>query len=494
MNPFPRWARLPLFFAFSAMAFSTTAHASDTIVLRVQSAQRQYEFTAPENGIRRLIIPVDSRVDWLVTSGSERLAADNLVLGLPFIPGEQLRVDRKLTPDGGLTLEVIKTSAPTNQPSLAKTIGDHAERARLAEHAGLKPEDADKLSLPQLKLAEAISFDPANKADFAIPEAPAAAVLSQDSQLLRPTTPRETLTSVLGNFEDGKLKTGFALGITPYTQFRKRPISLRQYNDDGMKRFLTNLQISVAAKAGAEATATDPASPALFGLGLSGVFFDKSDSRLDAKFRESLNKLVEPIARDNLSLHEKIARGEALDGGEIADSYFEQYEAIATAAERARWNAPAMGFGYAMRLKSASGKVEDAKEDGGSVWLNLALPGFGAFDQNSQFLFSGNYRYHDTFTRNEVTGIEDSLNLGAQWRVGTANFNAYVEGFYSWHSPKNMPKTSEMTWEVGLERRLMEGLWLNLGYSNDDSLGGGKQVKTGLRYGFGKAAALSSDP
>lgn len=538
----------PVVLALSFVAANVLMRAEDVTLARVQLAQKQYELSARQDGVRRLETPAAAEILWEAADVSEKRSGDSLILTLPVGPNERLRIDSQPAPNGGLVVTVVRTTAanpppplatppppaapaapPANEPAPAVTPPAQPKKSakvdaaapvkgapansaakgatspepnapdlsQIAKELGLSDKDTALLNLTQIKLADEVNFDPANKADFAIPEAPAAAVLSQDSALLRPVTPRQTLTSVLGNFEDGKLKSGFALGFVPYTQFRARPVSLREYNTDRMSRFMTNLQVSLAAKTGADATATAPASPSTFGLGVSGVFFDHSDLRLDPQLREDLNDLVAPIADALSKLHEKIAKNEITeipDVGDLNKAYFDKYNAIKKAALKAHWNAAAMGFGYATRFKSVSGRLDDAKEDGGSAWLNLALPGVGIFAENSQFLFSANYRYHDAFTRNSVTGVEDSTNLGAQWRVGSSALNGYAQGFYHFRTPKGMAKISDTTWELGVEKRLTEGLWLNLGYSSDNHLTGGKQLKTGLRYGFGKAAAISPSP
>jgi hypothetical protein len=163
-------------------------------------------------------------------------------------------------------------------------------------------------------------------------------------------------------------------------------------------------------------------------------------------------------------------------------------------AQAASWNAAAMGFGYAVRFKSATGKINDAKESGGGAWLNYSHPGFGAWESASQLLFSSSYRYHDDFTSNGVTGKQDTFNTGAQVRLGASDHNYYAQWFYKWKRPKGTAATHASPVEIGAEFKLSNGLWINLGWSNDKDLGGNSAFKTGIRYGFGDKAVLSPLP
>lgn len=347
----------------------------------------------------------------------------------------------------------------------------------------------DVISALEQVLPGPVQMDPLAKADFAIPESPGAAVLDETTQIVRPASPRQTVTSLLSNFgPGGTLKTGFSLAVTPYTMLRATPVTLREYNDSEWKRFLTRLQLSMAAKTG-EPPAGSTVSPALFGLGVSGVFFDNSDPRLDQPMLQKLSQLF-TTSWGSASDAAAIARGENVAVPSVSQAKLDAYKSITDAAQRARWNAAAAGFGYALRLKSATGNVQNVKTDGGGAWLNLSAPGFGSLASNSQFLFTASYRYHDDFLRDGVSGIEDSFNLAGQYRVGTADFDGFGQAAHHWRAPQNAAHFSDTTIELGLERKLVNGLWLSVSWTNDKSLGGNSAVKTGLRYGFGQGATL----
>lgn len=167
-----------------------------------------------------------------------------------------------------------------------------------------------------------------------------------------------------------------------------------------------------------------------------------------------------------------MARGETMTIPPVEQRKLDGYRQLVEAARKARWNAAAMGFGSAVRFKSASGKIEDAKEDGGGAWLNYSRPGFGSLKDHAQFLVTASYRYHDAFTRDGVSGVEDTFNAAAQFRVGTRDFNGFGQAVHHWRAPRRAAHTSDTTVELGLEKKLVDGLWLNVSWTNDKSLGG----------------------
>jgi hypothetical protein len=499
-----------------ALAAPLVVAAAEQDVVRVELVSRDYEIDLVAGTVT---VPASASVEWLQRGGSEKSSGDRIVLQLALAPGENLR--RRIEPKtgGGFTLTVAKfagtamATPAAAAPAPANTVASPAPPATTTIVRAAGGSSANTLAnasttpttvvrnttvLPnnvvdQIReaLPKSTVMDPAARADFAIPESPAAAVLDQSADILRPTTPRETVTSILSNFDkDGKLKAGFSVAITPYTIFRTQPVSLREYNDEDLTRFLTNLQLSAAAKAGTEASTTGgTATPSLLGLGVNAVIFDHSDPRRDKAMLKRLGEIFSTSGFEQPDI-EAIARGTLTQLPAVDAKRLEAYKEVTDAARRARWNRAAMGFGYAVRFVSASGKVQDAKEDGGAAWLNFSAPGFGSLSENSQFLGAATYRYHQAFKRNDVSGHEDSFNLGLQYRVGTRDFNGFIEAFHHWRSPKGGKKESDTSIEIGLEKKITESLWLNVAWTNDEATGSDSSIKTGLRYGFGQAAGL----
>jgi hypothetical protein len=524
MKPFPLLL-LATFFSVRTLAQSTSIEVAR---IKFPAGQEEFELSSAASGFQTITVTASaSDVLWVSPDASQKFAAGHLALRIPLAAGEVIVPAKpQATNDGATVFSFAKIIAPTSPvpstaittiPAVSTPVTSPAPVAiapavvttplaappRIAPATStvtstivpVTPDNPSLAAAVQQLLPGPVKLDPLAKADFTIPESPGAAVLDQTVQIVRPSSPRETMTSLLSNFDpSGALKTGFSIAITPYTLLRGKPVTLRDYDEKDWVRFMTNLQVSVAAKTGpAPAAGSTTGSPALFGVGLSAVLFDNSDPRRD---RAMLNKLKNlfPTAWGTQDDADAIARGGAFVVPPVSQSKLDAYREITAAARRARWNAAAMGFGYAVRLKSASGQIDRAHGDGGGAWLNASAPGFGALQDNSQFLFTGSYRYHDTFTRDGVSGLEDTFNLAAQYRVGTAQFNGFGQAVHHWRAPRIGVRTSDTTVEFGLERKLIDGLWLNLSWTNDKSLGGNSAIKTGLRYGFGQAATLGESP
>lgn len=331
--------------------------------------------------------------------------------------------------------------------------------------------------------AGAVKFDPVAMADYAIPASAAATVIGSSSTLTRPAAPREVVTGLLSDFDqDGRLQAGFSIAITPYTLLRKMPLTAEEYQQDPFKRFLANLQLSLAARTD-EGIVTGGEKAARFGGGLSMVLFDKGDLRLDNDF---LTKLMGKVAGHFTSDEVNESTGYAPTPPEILKAAGKFW-----ADEKARrWNAASAGFGVAPAFLSLSGKLSDAKDDGVMTWVNFALPGPGALEESTQFILGGNARFRQRVQVDSAWTRADVLDFGAQLRYGGAAGNFFAEGQYR-RRDGGAATTEKFVYEVGLERRLKDNVWLNLSWTNDDAIQGGQLIRTGLRYGFGEKAVNS---
>ena len=514
-------------------AIAGAAPATEVARIAFVTGEEAFELSPASGGDQTLTVAArTAEVQWVGSDIGQKFSNGQLALRIPVATGESIVPAKPLAIPGGGTLFVFtRTTAPSapaitgNPAAVASTAppvlpapGAAATPAPVAPRAVIAPAtsvvtstliapapispppaanppvagggaDPGLTAVVRQLLPAPEKLDPLSRADFAIPESPGAAVLDQSVQTLRPATPRETVTSLLSNFDPGgALKTGFSIAFTPYTMLRTKKVTLYDYNHSDWTRFFTSLQVSLAAKTGPTAAGAT-ATPALFGLGLSGVFFDGADPRRDSALLEKLAALF-PTTWGTQQDSEAIALNKLSVIPLVEQREVDAHRAITQAAQNARWNAAAMGFGYAVRLQSATGQLNDARDDGGGAWLNLSLPGVGSLAANSQFLFTGSYRYHDPFTRDGVSGIEDTLNLAAQYRVGARDFNGFAEAIHHWRAPRTGARVSDTTLELGVEKKMVDGLWLNVSWTNDQSLGGNSAIKTGLRYGFGDAATL----
>jgi hypothetical protein len=328
-----------------------------------------------------------------------------------------------------------------------------------------------------------INFDPVAKSDYAIPASTAATAIGSGDSLVRASAPREVVTSLLSDFDkDGKLLSGFSFAVTPYTLLRSNPLTADEYQKDVGKRFLANLQLSLAGRSD-DSVVTGGAKASRYSIGLSMVFFDQGDLRLD---KDLLAKIAD-------SLYRRHSDGEItgeVPSTPIPDSQFTAAKKLWDDKKAKKWNAASAGLGVAPAMLSLTGKLSDAKDDGVMVWTSLATPGPGSLADSGQLIFGGNGRFRQRTLKDGIWTRTDALDFGGQFRYGSEAYDFSLQGQYRRRTFANTPVADKFVYEFGFEHRLAQGLWLNLAWTNDDAVTGGKTIRSGLRYGFGDKAVL----
>lgn len=338
-----------------------------------------------------------------------------------------------------------------------------------------------------------VGFDPVAKSDYALPESTAATAIGGSNTLVRPSTPREVMASLLTNFDDGgKLQTGLSFAITPYTLLRRRPLSADDYERPG-ERFLANLQLSVAGRADS-AVVVNGQTAARYSAGISMVFFDEGDLRRD-------RSLLSGIAA---ALHQKVSRSvfEKKDGvlPAITPEKLAQARKQWDAATAKHWNAGSAAWGVAPAWLSFTGEIADARYDGLMGWSSLSLPGPGALADSTQFIFGGNGRFnqrvqHQNGATQPVEWTRATVvDYAAQLRYGAESFNFFVQGIYRRATFWNDRQRGKWVYEVGAETRIAKGVWINLAWNSADTVTGASTLHSGVRYGFGAKAVLAPRP
>jgi hypothetical protein len=338
-----------------------------------------------------------------------------------------------------------------------------------------------------------VGFDPVAKADYALPEPTAATAIGASNPLVRPSTPREVVTSLLTNFDkDGKLQAGLSFAITPYTLLRREPLTADLYERPG-ERFLANLQLSAAARPDSTVVVNGQTA-ARYSTGLSMVFFDDGDLRRD-------RGLLSGIAS---ALHQKVSTSdfETSNGmlAPIAPEKLAQAKKLWDDARAKHWNDASAAFGVAPAWLSFTGKLSDAQYDGLMTWSSLSLPGPGALSDSTQFILGGNGRFNQqVLHKNVITNANEwtrtkVIDYAAQLRYGSESFNFFVQGTYRRSTFWNDHHRGTFVYEIGAETRVATGVWINLAWSSADTVSGASTIRSGVRYGFGSKAVLAPPP
>lgn len=336
-----------------------------------------------------------------------------------------------------------------------------------------------------LGLPGPVSFDPHALADYPMPASPAAVAIGSTANIVRPSTPRAVVTSLLSDFdESGKLQSGFSFAFTPYTLLRKMPLSAVEYQTDGMKRFLANTQVSLAGRAD-PSVVTAGQTAARFGVGVSFVFFDQGDLRLDNDLLADLTRtLAGSFSPDD-------ANAPLTQIAPTPQGKLQQAAALWEKKRKANWNAASAGAGVAPAFLSLTGALDEARGDGVMVWTNVALPGPGSLEESMQFIFGGNARLGQRQLVGTTWQRGDTIDLGTQLRYGATDTQQFfAEAQYRLRRGA-AGDSEKFVYEIGLEQRVAKGVWINLAWTNDEAVKGGKMIRSGLRYGFGDKAVLT---
>jgi hypothetical protein len=433
------------------------------------------------------------RVDAPATVG---LRSGVCVVSVPLTPGEVPAVSRRAAAADGPVVVQLEFAGAAVVPE-RRAAAQSGPPTPVATGAGATPppppDPATALTTPTvfdalskaLGLPGPVSFDPHSLADYPMPASPAAVAIGSTANIVRPSTPRPVVTSLLSDFdESGKLQSGFSFAFTPYTLLRKMPLSATEYQQDGLKRFLANTQLSLAGRADPSAV-TAGQTAARFGVGLSFVFFDQGDLRLD---NDLLRDLTAKLA-DTFSAED--ANSPTANIAPTPQAKLQAAAAVWEQRRKAKWNAASAGAGVAPAFLSLSGALDDARGDGVMVWTNVALPGPGALEDSMQFIFGGNAR----LGQRQLVGTSwqrgDTVDLGTQLRYGaTESQQFFAEAQYRLRRGA-AGDSEKFVYEIGLEQRVAKGVWINLAWTNDEAVKGGKMIRSGLRYGFGDKAVLT---
>jgi hypothetical protein len=88
-----------------------------------------------------------------------------------------------------------------------------------------------------------------------------------------------------------------------------------------------------------------------------------------------------------------------------------------------------------------------------------------------------------------ATLIQDSTVGGGQFRVGTGEFNALVEGLYV-HKKIDGVMTNYAQYSVGLERKLADSLFLDVAYRWAPGSAGASGMMANFNWSFNQKAQL----
>ena len=306
----------------------------------------------------------------------------------------------------------------------------------------------------------------ASEVDLTVPESPAFAALGvTPDDVIRPASPRALATAILNGVDpNGNFQTGLAIDTAPYFLAYGSRLRLGDYRKSYAVRFLSRIQTSFATAQGV----SENDKAARLGIGVRITPWDSGDYRMNEAFLEELNGLSkaandDPALRPNptdsteVALKKLTAREEKIRSELIP--LREKYRKL-------NWNASAFSLGFAPTWISENGETKSLTWNGGVVWASLAygFRGVPGLQESAQVIIHGRYRNKDYVPVADSTAgeyyIQDSGLVGVRARFGAVDTNGSFEMAYLFVNPRTLPNDRYVKITGGLERRILENVWL----------------------------------
>jgi hypothetical protein len=281
-------------------------------------------------------------------------------------------------------------------------------------------------------------------------ESPAFVFLgTSPSSITRPTTVKNLGASLLqGVGADGRVKQGVAFELTPAFYLTK--VRLTEYQTQWDKYAISNLQLSLGTvRSSGDTASTDLA------IGIRMPLFDAGDPLRNKAFTDEVGAKLKascvPGTNPDGSPADFDPRANLLCMAKAIDS-------VATAWDKAHWNASGLMFAGATGLQLKESRFGERRWNGLQFWLSGGL-GLGNW---------GSLVTQATYADNRRSGVDSlqykALRLGSRLLVGGVRLNGFLEGEFESRWDRSDPiKKDDGQWSAGVEFRVNEQLWLSTG-------------------------------
>lgn len=307
--------------------------------------------------------------------------------------------------------------------------------------------------------------------DLSVPESPAFTVLGLTPQsVTRPATPRALASSLLnGVDQNGNFQTGVAIDTAPYMLFHGNDVTLKDYQNSRMIRFLARTQFSFGTTKGA----SQSDKSAKLAAGLSLTIFDKGDARQDPQFLAALTAAAEGVLNTFPPLGPHATADEVANRAkQIEDKVEALTKPIRTDFERANWNRSSWVIAGAPSWVSTDGTTSQVAFNGAAVWTSIAygFEGVPGLKSNAQIIFHGRFHSSEQVPDPLVTGQffkQQSELFGGRFRYGTENTIGSFETVYVHTAPVGRPTDRYFRLTLGAEKKLVDNVWFHLGVGGE---------------------------
>lgn len=337
------------------------------------------------------------------------------------------------------------------------------------------------LTLPVVSLAQTTPEELANAIGYSVPASPAFELLpSKPSEVSNMITPKDVMATVPTFVSNGRVKTGLAADIRPFSYLVKASLTDYQKNRVAQAFWRTVLAVG---------TAPDPTNnnDAFLSVGLRMTIIDKGDPRTDPVYT---TKLAEAYAK-SLGKLEPPKFGESLEQAKkrMEEAAIKEHEKGMLSADSLRklfnkttWNKTRVNLGVAFmaRALNSSYRSDSLQGDRWGGWLAASLP----LCENAQLnLTTKATSIIRTPTEQSETG---RYVAGARFRIflnENVAFSVEAAQLWSIYSKSTNLNENWRHFATILEINVPQlGGWLTLGYGGDTAHRTASESKFSFSY------------
>lgn len=339
--------------------------------------------------------------------------------------------------------------------------------------------------------------------DLSVPESPAFAVLGlTPNTVVRPASPKAFASSLINGLDqNGNFQSGLAIDTTPFMLFNGENITIRDYNEQFLTRFLSRTQFSFATAKGASSDDTSTRLSA----GLNLTLWDEGDPRIyhpergdDDVLSCFANNLQLPPPIPPNSPPEIIASVNTANkatNDQVADDCRDR-------ARKANWNRSSWIIAYAPSWISKTGQTRGFKWNGGAVWTSIAygFEGVSSLQRIAQLIFHARHRTREVVPDPANQGqflTQNSTFFGARFRAGSAKFALNFEDSFIRTRVIGGKFDNINRFSIGAEARITDNLYFVIASGSNLGADNGQQkgfLMSSFKYGFNKKSQFNPQP
>lgn len=314
--------------------------------------------------------------------------------------------------------------------------------------------------------------------DTSVPASPAFTILGlTPNTITRPASPRKLATSLLnGVDQNGNFQAGIAIDTAPYMLIYGNGITLQNYRNNRVVRFLARTEFSLATAKGA----SESDKSARIATGLHFTIFDRGDPRTDKTYAERLAAVATQILEESPPLSPTASQAD-IDKRkkEIEEKVLTASKSIREEYERRSWNRSSWVIAAATSWISPDGTTSRMVPDGAAVWTSLAygfenVPGL---QDHAQAILYGRFHGYESIPDPENPGEfyrQQSTFAGGRFRFGDESTIGSFEAVYVHTRPVNLPTQRYFRMTIGAEKRLTDNVWLHFGIGGESGVENGQ--------------------